>query len=96
MLDEVNTSYRHMTIARQEVEKFLSQYSGPLPWPVSLVFFSDKGTSGTTPSRDAKKVIADLKANPAASSQRQPRTGNLRRGRSVQSLAANGWTTCRF
>lgn len=46
------------------MEKFLSQYSGPLPWPVSLVFFADKGTSGTTPSRDAKKVIADLKANP--------------------------------
>ncbi len=65
LLDEVNSSYRHMTIARQEVEKFLSQYSGPLPWPVSIVFFSEKGTSGTTPSRDAKKVIADLKANPA-------------------------------
>ncbi len=65
VLDEANTSYRHMTIARQEVEKFLSQYSGPLPWPISIVFFSDKGTSGTTPSRDAKKVIADLKANPA-------------------------------
>lgn len=65
VLDELNTSYRHMTIARQEVEKFLNQYSGPMPWPVSIVFFSDTGTKGTTPTRDAKRVIADLKANPA-------------------------------
>jgi VWFA-related protein len=60
VLDEVNTSYQHGVIVRQEIEKFLSQNGGQLVRPVSLLFFSDSGTTGTTPSRDGKSVLADL------------------------------------
>jgi len=61
VVDEVNTSYQHGVIVRQEIEKFLSQNGGQLARPVSLIFFSDTGAVGTTPSRDGKAVLADLK-----------------------------------
>jgi VWFA-related protein len=63
VFDEVNTSYQHVTIARQEAEKFLSQNGGDLPWPTSLVFFSISGVTETTPTRDGKSLVKELKDN---------------------------------
>jgi len=63
VLDQVNTSYQHVTTSRQEVEKFLSQNSGEFPWPVSIVFFTDSGAAETTPTRDARTLLKDLKEN---------------------------------
>jgi VWFA-related protein len=63
VVDEVNTSFHNVVIAQQEIEKFLNQNSGELVHPVSLVFFTDSGATGTTPSRDAKALIADLNQN---------------------------------
>ena len=63
VVDEVNSSFHDVVIARQQIEKFLGQNSGELIRPVSIVFFTDSGATGTTPSRDAKAVIADLNQN---------------------------------
>jgi VWFA-related protein len=60
VLDEVNTSFHDVAIARQQVEKFLGQNGGELAWPVSLVFFSPPGAAGGAPSRDGKALIAEL------------------------------------
>ncbi len=61
VLDEVNTSYKYVTIARQEIIKFLNQKGGQLPRLTSIVFFSDSGGSGTTPPRDGKALIEELR-----------------------------------
>jgi VWFA-related protein len=44
LIDEVNAEYRPVSNARQQLEKFLRRGEGQLPIPMSLVFFTDKGT----------------------------------------------------
>jgi VWFA-related protein len=44
LIDEVNAEYRPVSNARQQLEKFLRRGEGQLPTPMSLVFFTDKGT----------------------------------------------------
>lgn len=61
LVDEVNTSFSQVAFARDAIKKFLGRNGGELARPVSLVFFSDSGTTiGTTPSQDGNAVIADL------------------------------------
>ncbi len=60
VIDEVNTSFRDTALARQQIAKLLSQNSGDLAWPVSIVSFSASGATETTPSRDRKTLIAQL------------------------------------
>jgi VWFA-related protein len=61
LVDEVNTSFGNVGMERQEIEKFLRQNGGELIRPVSIVRFSDSGsTIATAPSRDGKALIADL------------------------------------
>ena len=44
VIDEVNASTRPVSNARQQLEKFLRRGDGQLAVPMSLVFFTDKGT----------------------------------------------------
>ena len=60
LVDTVNTEFTNVAIARKEIEKFLRRNGGALAQPVSLLFFSDSGATGTTSSRDGNAVIADL------------------------------------
>jgi VWFA-related protein len=60
LVDEVNTAYTNVAVERVEIEKFLRRNGGALAQPVSVIFFSDTGASGTTPSQDGNAVIADL------------------------------------
>jgi VWFA-related protein len=60
VVDQVNTSFQDVVIARQEIEKFLQQSGEQLAQPLSLVFFTDAGATGSTPSRDTKTLIANL------------------------------------
>jgi VWFA-related protein len=61
VLDEVNTSYKYVAIARQAIEKFLNQNGAELPRLTSIIFFTDSGGSGTTPTRDSKALIEELR-----------------------------------
>jgi VWFA-related protein len=60
VVDEVNTTFTNVAIERDEILKFLRRNGGALAQPVSLVFFSDSGGTGTTSSRDGNAVIAEL------------------------------------
>jgi VWFA-related protein len=60
LVDEVNADFKNVAIERNEIVKFLGRNEGALAEPVSLVFFSDSGATGTLSSRDGKAVIADL------------------------------------
>jgi VWFA-related protein len=63
VLDEVNTPVRNEVIARQELQKFLSQ-NAELPQPISIVFFSDSGAAATKATRDPKFLLAELQQHP--------------------------------
>lgn len=59
VIDEVNVSFRAMSNARQQLEKYLRQNGGQLPIPMSLVIFSEKSTQVQgTPTRDGN-LLAD-------------------------------------
>ena len=59
VMDEVNVSFRAMSNARQQLEKYLRQNGGQLPVPMSLVIFSEKSIQAQgTPTRDGN-VLAD-------------------------------------
>jgi VWFA-related protein len=60
LVDQVNTELPTVVVERKEVEKFLGRNGGVLAQPVSLVFFTDSGATGTLSSRDGNAVIADL------------------------------------
>jgi VWFA-related protein len=59
VIDAVNTSVADVSSARIEVAKFLRNNGGQLAMPVSLVLFTNSGTSVAPPSRDGNK-LADL------------------------------------
>jgi VWFA-related protein len=63
LVDEVNSSFRAVSSARQEIEKFLKRNGGELERSTSLVFLSDKGVAGTSSSKDGNALIADLNEN---------------------------------
>jgi len=65
LVDEVNSSFRAVAVAREEIEKFLKQNGGQLEYPVSLVFLSDMGVTGTASSRDGNALVAELDQNKA-------------------------------
>jgi VWFA-related protein len=60
LMDEINTAFTNVATERNEIEKFLRRNGGALAQPVSLVFLSDSGATGTTSSRDGNALIADL------------------------------------
>src|SRR5580698_3266396 len=63
LVDEVNASFRAVSSARQEMEKFLKQNGGELERPTSLVFLSESGIQSTSSSRDGNTLIAELNQN---------------------------------
>lgn len=65
LLDEVNTAFRGVSSARQEIEKFLRRNGGELERPLSLVFLSDSGIRSTSPSRDGNALAGELNQNQA-------------------------------
>lgn len=60
LVDTLNTEFTNVAIERKEIEKFLGRSGGALAQPVSLIFFSGSGATGTMSSRDGNAVIADL------------------------------------
>ena len=62
LVDEVNTVIlKRSASERNEIEKFLRRNGGELARPVSMVLFSDSGTTmGSTSSRDGNALIAAL------------------------------------
>ena len=60
LMDEINTAFTNVATERNGIEKFLRRNGGALAQPVSLVFLSDSGATGTTSSRDGNAVMADL------------------------------------
>jgi VWFA-related protein len=67
LVDAVNASYQTLSTERQQLEKFLAQNGGNLPFPVSIAFFSDAGINiQPTASRDGKTELAFLDQNQTA------------------------------
>lgn len=63
LIDLVNTTFSRVAYERQEIDKFLRQNNGQLPYPTTLIVFSDTGTeTQPQPSRDGNKM-ADLLAS---------------------------------
>lgn len=61
LIDLVNTTFSRVSYERQELDKFLRQNNGQLPYPTSLVVFSDTGTQvQPEPSRDGNKLADTL------------------------------------
>jgi len=60
LVDQVNTAFTTVAMERIEIEKFLRQNGGALARPVSTVFLSDSGSTGTASSRDGNAIIAEL------------------------------------
>ncbi len=61
LVDRVNTSFGSAGIAREQTKKFLLKNGGKLDLPVSMIFFSDSGTTGVEkPTRDGNALAAAL------------------------------------
>jgi VWFA-related protein len=66
LVDEVNTSFTHVSFERAQIEKFLRRDSGQLPRPVSLAFLSDSGVAlGNITTQDGNALAAELNQNQA-------------------------------
>jgi VWFA-related protein len=63
LVDEVNTAFKNVAFARDQVEKFLQRNGGELEHPTSLVFLSDSGVASTSSTRDGNTLIAELHQN---------------------------------
>ncbi len=64
VLDSVNNSASGIAYARKELEGFLGQNQGSLPYPVSIVRLTDSGISPGQPSRDGNALISQLRMLP--------------------------------
>jgi VWFA-related protein len=64
VLDSVNNSASTMAYVRKELEQFLGQNQGSLPYPVTLVRLTDYGIISGQPSRDGRALIGELKMLP--------------------------------
>jgi VWFA-related protein len=63
VIDEVNVSFRAMSNARQQLEKYLRQNEGKLPVPMSLVVFNEHSTQVQgTPVRDGNLLANSVSA----------------------------------
>ncbi len=60
MLDSVNNSSSGMTYIRRELEAFLEQNQGNLPYTVSIVRLTDFGLRAGQPSRDGNALLREL------------------------------------
>ncbi len=59
VVDAVNTTLLEVDYERDQIRKFLLRNDGKLPWPVSLVIFTEKETRiQNAPSRDGKALAA--------------------------------------
>jgi VWFA-related protein len=59
VIDEVNVPFRAISNARAQLEKYLRQNAGQLPFPMSLVVFNEKSTQVQgAPTRDGN-LLAD-------------------------------------
>lgn len=65
VLDTVNTFTRQLHSFEKEIEKYLQQGEGPLPYPVALGVFSGVSVTVGQPSRDRKALLADLRTRAA-------------------------------
>lgn len=64
LVDAVNTAFRGVSVARQELEKFLRRDGGQLPMPTSLVILTDTATDlQKAPTRDGNSLADTVKAN---------------------------------
>ncbi len=60
LIDLVNTTFSRVAFERQEIDKLLRQNNGKLPYPTTLVIFTDTGTQiQPQPSRDGN-AMADM------------------------------------
>jgi VWFA-related protein len=58
MVDRVNIDFVRGATERPQIDKFLRQNGGQLPYPVSMAYFADSDTKIQNPSRDGK-ALAD-------------------------------------
>jgi VWFA-related protein len=66
VIDELNTSFRGMANAQQQLEKYLRQNGGQLPVPMSLVIFNEKSTQVQgAPTRNGNLLADSVRAVPA-------------------------------
>ena len=65
VIDELNTSFRGMANARQQLEKYLRRDVGQLPVPMSLVIFNEKSTQAQgSPTRNGNLLADSVRAIP--------------------------------
>jgi VWFA-related protein len=64
VLDSVNNPSGTLIHARSELETFLGQNQGNLPYPVSIVRLTDYGMIAGQPSRDGHALISELRRLP--------------------------------
>jgi VWFA-related protein len=77
VIDEVNASFRAMSNARQQLERYLRESGESLPVPMSLVVFSEKSTQvQSTPTRNGN-VLADSVRAMAAGAPRELEGGEF-------------------
>jgi VWFA-related protein len=60
LVDQINTAFTNVAIVRKEIEEFLRRNGGDLALPLSTVFLSDSGVSGTAATRDGNAIVAEL------------------------------------
>lgn len=60
VIDEVNEPFRALSLEQKQIEAFLSQNQGHLPFPVSLIFLTDSGLQQIKPSTDGSALSAVL------------------------------------
>jgi VWFA-related protein len=63
LVDEVNTPFKNVAFARDQVEKFLQRNGAEMEYPTSLVFLSDTGIASTSSTRDGNALIGELHQN---------------------------------
>jgi VWFA-related protein len=60
LMDRVNTSLQNVAIMVDQIKKFLGQNGGQLAQPVSMISFSDAGTTMQDATRDGNALITAL------------------------------------
>lgn len=63
LVDAVNTSFRSVGYARQELQKFLQKDDGKLSLPTSLVIVTDTSQGQSQPTLDGNALVETLNSN---------------------------------